>query len=222
MSEVGETSSREAAMGETIKLVSPLREQIRPILVSVPLLGLLTGVVFPLMLAAPARLLFRDQARGSLIVRDHRVVGSRLIGQENRGPGYFHPRPSAAGGGYDAAASTGTNLGPAHPRLLEDVRRRAEEYRRRNGLPVSTPVPIDAVTCSGSGLDPEISPANARLQLARVARERHLSVAVVQRLVAEHSYGRQLGILGAPRVSVLELNLALDRAAGRESPSPSR
>jgi K+-transporting ATPase ATPase C chain len=111
----------------------------------------------------------------------------------------------------------GTNLGPANPKLREDVRRRAEEYRRRNGLLAGTPIPIDAVTCSGSGLDPDISPANAELQVARVARQRHLSEAVVRRLVAGSTYGRQLGILGARRVSVLKLNLALDRVARLQS-----
>src|SRR5262249_27125209 len=141
------------------------------------------------------------------------VIGSRLIGQENRRPGYFHPRPSAAGAGYEGAASSGTNLGPAEPALQDAVRRRVSDYRRQNGLPVSTPIPIDAVTCSGSGLDPDISLADAALQVARVARERHLSESVVRRLVAAHTKGRQLAILGAPRVSVLELNLALDRSA---------
>jgi K+-transporting ATPase ATPase C chain len=197
-----------------------LREQLRPLVLSVPLLGILTGVLFPVLLALPARLFCPRQADGSLIVRSGVVVGSRLIGQDNTGPGYLHPRPSAAGNGYDASASSGTNLGPASPKLREDVRRRAEEFRRRNGLRAGTPIPIDAVTCSGSGLDPDISPANAELQVARVARQRQLSEAVVRRLVAESTYGRQLGILGARRVSVLELNLALDRVAGLQSQAP--
>jgi potassium-transporting ATPase KdpC subunit len=205
-----------------------LREQLRPALLSVPLLSLLTGLVFPIALAVPARLLFPSQSKGSLIVRDDIVVGSRLIGQISTRPGDFHPRPSAAGGGYDATASGGTNLGPANSKLRDGapddsatpkvdesfsgVRQLAEEFRRRNGLPGSTPLPIDAVTRSGSGLDPHISPSNAALQVARVARERNLSEKTVRQLVDEHTYGRQLGFLGSPRVSVLELNFALDRA----------
>ena len=203
-------------------------EQLRPALLSVPLLTLLTGVVFPLALAALARPLFPRQAGGSLIVRD-RVVGSELIGQDFTGPGYFHPRPSAAGRGYDAAASGGTNLGPANPKLRDGtrddpatpgvdesfagVRELAEGYRTRNGLAPDAAVPVDAVTRSGSGLDPHISPDNAALQVPRVARARRLSEEAVRRLVAEHTRGRQFGILGEPRVAVLPLNLALDRAA---------
>jgi K+-transporting ATPase ATPase C chain len=197
-----------------------LREQIRPILFSVPLLTLLTGVVYPLALAGPARLLFPRQCAGSLVVRDHVVVGSRLIAQSETRPGAFHPRPSAAGAGYDATASGGTNLGPSNPKLLQDVRQLAEDYRRQNGLPAGGPVPVDAVTRSGSGLDPHISPVNAALQVPRVARERCLSEEAVRRLVAEHTAGPQLGFLGAPQVSVLELNLALDKVTA--TPAPHR
>jgi K+-transporting ATPase ATPase C chain len=191
-------------------------------------LTLLTGVVFPLALAALACPLFPRQAGGSLLVRD-KVVGSELIGQDFTGEGYFHPRPSAAGRGYDAAASGGTNLAPTNPKLrdgTEDdpatpgadesfagVRELTEGYRARNGLPPDVAVPIDAVTRSGSGLDPHISPTNAALQVPRVARARRLSEEAVRRLVAEHTRGRQFGILGEPRVAVLPLNLALDRAA---------
>lgn len=190
-----------------------LRDQVRPALLSVLLLTLLTGVVFPLVLGVPARVLFRRQADGSLVTRDGLVVGSDLIGQNFTGPRYFHPRPSAAGDGYDGLASGGTNLGPANPKLRQAVRRRAEDYRRRNELPSHVPIPADAVTCSGSGLDPHISPANAALQVARVARARHLGEDVVRLLVAEHTSGRQLGFLGEPRVNGLALNLALDRKA---------
>jgi K+-transporting ATPase ATPase C chain len=210
------TPLTDGAAPETLRAppdVSGLREQLRPLLVGVPLLTFLTGVAFPLALAALARPLFPRQADGSLIVRDGAVVGSELIGQGFSGPGYFHPRPSAAGDGYDAASSGGSNLGPANPKLHEAVRRRAEDYRRKNGLAADAPVPADAVTCSGSGLDPHISPADAALQAPRVARERGLDEAAVRRLVAEHTSGRQFGFLGEPRVNVLPLNLALDRAA---------
>jgi len=203
--------------------------QLRPVLLSVPLLTLLTGVAFPFALAALARPLFPRQADGSLIVRDGVVVGSELIGQDFTVPGYFHPRPSAAGRGYDAAASGGTNLGTANPKLrygskddpatrdadesFAGVGELAEGYRARNGLAPGATVPMDAVTRSGSGLDPHISPANAALQVPRVARARRLSEAEVRRLVAKHTRGRQFGLLGEPRVAVLPLNLALDRAA---------
>jgi K+-transporting ATPase ATPase C chain len=197
-----------------------LREQLRPGLLSVPLLTLLTGAAFPLVLAALARPLFPHQADGSLIDCNGTVVGSELIGQYFSAPGYFQPRPSAAGDGYDPTASGGTNLGPANPKLHDDVRQRADDYRRRNRPPPDTPIPIDAVTCSGSGLDPHISPANAALQVPRVARERCLDEGAVRRLVAEHTSGCQLGFLGEPRVAVLPLNLALDRLAPLP-PAPS-
>jgi K+-transporting ATPase ATPase C chain len=162
---------------------------------------------------AVGRLLFRNAADGSLLRRDGIVIGSRLIGQDFTRPQYFHPRPSAAGTGYDGVSSGGTNFGPSNPKLIEDIRRLAEEYRRSNGLPQDAIVPIDAVTRSGSGLDPHISPANAALQVPRVARARALSEDVVRRLLSEHIQGRQFGFLGNPRVSVLDLNLALDQAA---------
>jgi K+-transporting ATPase ATPase C chain len=157
--------------------------------------------------------LFPRQAAGSLLTRGGIVVGSEFIGQNLTRPEYFQPRPSAAGAGYDGTASGGTNFGPSNPKLIEDVRRLAEDYRRNNGLPPDALVPIDAVTRSGSGLDPHISPLNAALQVPRVARARGLSQDAVRRLLADHTQGRQLGFLGDPRVSVLELNLALDRVA---------
>ena len=213
-------------------------EQLRPCLVSVPVLTLLTGVLFPAVLALPCRLLFPDQSDGSLVVRNGVVVGSALIGQANAAPGAFHPRPSAAGAGYDGVASGGANLGPSNPKLrdgapddratpgadesFEGVRQLAEGYRRRNGLGPGATVPADAVTRSGSGLDPHISPENAALQVARVARERGLGEAEVRRIVAGHTRGPQLGVFGAPRVSVLDLNLALDRASAPASPPPAR
>jgi K+-transporting ATPase ATPase C chain len=190
-----------------------LGEQLRPAILSVVSLTLLTGCVFPLVLFALGRLLFPDRANGSLLTRGGIVIGSEFIGQNFTRPEYFQPRPSAAGSGYDATSSGGTNLGPFNRRLIDDVRQLAEDYRRRNGLPPNATVPIDAVTSSGSGLDPHISPANAELQIGRVARARGLSEEAVRRLVADHTQGPQLGFMGSPRVSVLDLNLALDRAA---------
>jgi K+-transporting ATPase ATPase C chain len=194
-------------------LTPKLREQLRPAFLGVFWLTLLTGCVFPLGLFALGHLLFPRQAAGSLLTRGGIVVGSEFIGQTFTRPEYFHPRPSAAGSGYDGTASGGTNLGPSNPKLIEDTRRLAEDYRKSNGLPPDAIVPIDAVTRSGSGLDPHISPANAALQLPRVARARGLNQDAVRRLLADHTQARQLGFLGDPRVSVLDLNLALDRVA---------
>jgi potassium-transporting ATPase KdpC subunit len=209
--------------------------QLRVATLSVLWLTVLSGVIFPLAVAGLAWPLFPHRAGGSLIVLD-RVVGSELIGQDFTGPGYFHPRPSAAGHGYDAASSGGTNLGPANPKLRDGskddpatpavdesfagVHELAEAYRARNGLAPDAAVPVDAVTRSGSGLDPSISPANAALQIRRVARARGLSEEAVRRLLAEHTRGRQFGIFGEPTVAVLPLNLALDKAAF-ETPSAS-
>jgi len=192
-------------------IVVKLREHLRLAVVSVLSLTLLTGCIFPLVLFALGRLLFAGQAAGSLVTRSGVVIGSRLIGQDFTRPEYFHPRPSAAGSGYDGASSGGTNFGPSNRKLIESVRKLAEDYRRSNGLPQDATVPIDAVTSSGSGLDPHISPENAALQVPRVARARGLSEDVVRRLLADHTQGRQLGFMGNPRVSVLDLNLALDR-----------
>jgi potassium-transporting ATPase KdpC subunit len=219
------------------QFIAAVVEQLRPALLSVLLLTLLSGILFPLVLAALARPLFPHQASGSLIVREG-VIGSELIGQDFTGPNYFHPRPSAAGSGYDAATSGGTNLGPANAKLRDGakddhatssvdesftgVRELAEAYRIRNGLAPDAAVPVDAVTRSGSGLDPHISPANAALQVARVAHARRLSEESIRHLLAEHTHGRQFGILGEPRVSVLALNLALDEAALTTPSTPAR
>jgi K+-transporting ATPase ATPase C chain len=212
MSQFDEPPPRTATASTPPPILGDLRSQLRPFLLGVPLLTLLTGAAFPLVLAVLARPLFPHQADGSLVARDNVVVGSELIGQKFSGAGYFHPRPSAAGDGYDATASGGSNLGPANPKLRDGLRELAEAYRRTNP-PDDFPVPIDAVTRSGSGLDPHISPANADLQVPRVARARGLTDKEVRRLVGEHTHGRQLGLLGEPRVNVLTLNLALDRAA---------
>jgi K+-transporting ATPase ATPase C chain len=156
--------------------------------------------------------LFPEKSGGSLVRQDGRVVGSRLIAQAFIGPRYFHPRPSAAGRGYDAARSGGTNLGPTSKTLMEAVGRGAVRYREENGLPPDALVPADAVTSSGSGLDPHISPENARLQAGRVAGARGLPEARILELVRACTEGRTLGFLGQPRVNVLRLNLALDGA----------
>jgi K+-transporting ATPase ATPase C chain len=191
-----------------------VRRQLVPALVAFLVLTLLTGVAYPLAVTGIAQVAFPGRADGSLVERDGVVVGSRLIGQQFAGARWFHPRPSAAGDGYDAMASSASNLGPTNPVLLDDVRRRAAAYRRENGLPPGAPVPQDAVTSSGSGLDPEISVANARIQAARVARARGLPLANVLALVAQHTDGRALGFLGEPGVNVLELDLALDGSPG--------
>ena len=196
-----------------VSAIKKLREQVWPAVVSVISLTLLTGGVFPLVLFAIGRLLYPGQAGGSVVILNGVVVGSRLIGQDFTRPEYFHPRPSAAGAGYDGTSSGGTNLGPSNPKLIESVRRLAEDYRKSNGLPPDAIVPIDAVTRSGSGLDPHISPANAALQIARVARARSFNAEDVRRLVQAHTQGQQLGFMGNPRVSILDLNLALDQAA---------
>ena len=200
-------------------------QQLRPALLAVLVLTLLTGCGFPLLLFAIARPLFPHQAGGSLLARGGLIIGSRLIGQEFTRPEYFQSRPSAAGSGYDGTASGGTNLGPNNPKLkngaadFTGIQQLAEEYRRHNNLAPDTPIPIDAVTRSGSGLDPDISPANAALQIPRVARARGLSEEAVGRLVARHTTARQFGFLGDPRVSVLELNLALDQLSNQTAPS---
>jgi len=198
-----------------------LREQLRPAVFSVLVLTILTGCVFPLLLFAIGTPLFPRQAAGTLIVRGATVIGSALIGQDFTRPEYFHSRPSAAGAGYDATASGGTDLGPNNPKLkngaagFASIRQLAAEYRQSNGLPPDARVPIDAVTRSASGLDPDISPANAMLQAARVAHARGLGADSVRRLVADYTEGRQLGFLGNRRVPVLELNLAVDRMSSQ-------
>ena len=187
--------------------------QVRPALVLFGLLTILTGVIYPAAITAVAQTVFRSQANGSLIETDGKVVGSRLIGQPFDSPRYFWPRPSATGPGpYNAAASTGSNLGPTNPALLDAVKGRVEAIRREH--PDQTgPIPADLVTASASGLDPHISPAAAEYQVTRVAKARGLSPDAVRRLVADHTEGRTLGLLGEPRVNVLRLNLALDESS---------
>jgi K+-transporting ATPase ATPase C chain len=189
-----------------------MRRQLVPALVVFLSLTVLVGVVYPLAVTAVARIAFPSQSQGSLIRRGGVIVGSRLFGQTFSGPRYFQSRPSAAGSGYDGTASAASNLGPTSPELLAELRVRIAAYRRLNDLAPGTAVPIDAVTASGSGLDSEISPANARLQAPRVARTRALPLTRVLILVRESTHARSLGFLGEPGVNVLELNLALDRA----------
>jgi K+-transporting ATPase ATPase C chain len=191
-----------------------LKNQLRPAIVVTAILMVITGLLYPGVVTAVAQLLFPRQANGSLVVVGDRVVGSTLIGQSFAGARYFHPRPSAAGAGYDDTLSTGTNLGPTSAKLADTLIAQAVDSAVRLDGAVKGRVPSDLVTSSGSGLDPHISPASAALQVARVARERGLDTALVRRLVAGHTEPRQFGVLGERRVNVLLLNLALDSVRG--------
>ena len=202
-------------------------QQLRPALMSVLAFAILTGGVFPAIVWGISQAAFHKQANGSLIKSGDTVIGSELIGQGFAKPEYFHPRPSAAGGGYDATSSGGTNLGPTSDKLINGIHKKtadgkddpgnfdgvkdlAAAYRTENGLATDAPIPADAVTRSASGLDPEISPENAAIQAARVAKARHIGVDQETGLITANTRGRDLFVLGEPRVNVLLLNRALD------------
>jgi K+-transporting ATPase ATPase C chain len=191
---------------------------LRPALVSMGLFTVILGVAYPLAVTGVAQAVLPEQAGGSLIRRDGQVVGSALIGQSFAQPGYLHGRPSAAGSdGYDASASSGSNLGPLNEDLIARVKASANDLRPEAG---GKPIPADAVTTSASGLDPDISPAYADIQAARIATARGASVERVQQVIRANTRDRTLGVLGQPRVNVLETNLALDEAFGRRQPPP--
>jgi K+-transporting ATPase ATPase C chain len=171
---------------------------------------ILLGLVYPLVITGLARVFFPNKANGQIIYRNGEAIGSRIIAQPFAAAKYFHPRPSAAGNGYDAANSGGTNLGPTNQKLIDRVRSDAATLQQENP---NQPVPVDLITTSASGLDPEISPAGAEFQIPRVARARNLPESKIRELVQKHTHQRDLGLLGEPRVNVLELNLALDELA---------
>jgi K+-transporting ATPase ATPase C chain len=191
-----------------------LRNQLRPAIVITVLMIVITGIIYPGVVTGVAQIVFPRQANGSLVSAKGRVVGSALIGQTFAQPYYFHPRPSGAGSGYVGDSSSGTNKGPTDRKLADTLIASAIDSAIVQDGAVKGSIPGDMVTSSGSGLDPHISPDNAALQAARVARARHLSVEQVQALVAAHTEGRQFGFFGEPRVNVLTLNLALDSAFG--------
>jgi K+-transporting ATPase ATPase C chain len=187
-----------------------MASELRPAILLTLILTVLTGIVYPLAMTGLMQMVFPHQANGSLITHGESVVGSGLIGQNFKGDGYFHPRPSAAGNdGYDANASGGSNLGPNDAGLLKRIGESAQQLSSESP---GAAIPVDLVTTSGSGLDPHISPEAAELQVARVAKARKLPQDHVREIVHAHVAGRQFGMLGEPRVNVLELNLALDEA----------
>jgi K+-transporting ATPase ATPase C chain len=210
-------------MNQATQASKPYTGLTRPVIVSAVFCMLLTGLAYPAITTLVANVLFPNQAQGSLVERDGTVIGSAVIGQNFVDPKYFQGRPSATVGTdpkdpsksvsqpYNSGLSNGSNQGPTNQKLLDDVKARAIAYRSANGLPADARVPVDAVTASASGLDPEISVANARLQGRRISAQRKLPPEQIERLIGENTAGRTLGILGEPRINVLQINLALDK-----------
>lgn len=197
-------------------------KDLRTAIIAFIAITLLTGLVYPYAITGIAQVVFNRQANGSLVSVNGQDVGSSLVGQNFASPAYFHPRPSAAGAdGYDGSASSGSNLGPSSQVLATAVAGRADAVRQEDGLAADAKVPVDAVTASGSGLDPHISPAYAQIQIARVAQSRNVSEPQVKNLVDKYTDGSTLGVLGEARVNVLRLNLALDSAFGAPPPQPT-
>jgi K+-transporting ATPase ATPase C chain len=184
-----------------------MKQHLRIAIIMTLVTTVLFGVIYPLAVTGLAQLFFPARANGSLITSGGKIIGSQLLGQSFSSPGYFHSRPSSAGDGYDANSSGGSNLGPTNHQLLDRVKSDVEKLHAENP---GTPIPVDLVTSSASGLDPDISPAAADFQAPRIARERRLSEAAVRALIQQHTQPRTFGILGESRVNVLELNLALD------------
>jgi K+-transporting ATPase ATPase C chain len=188
-----------------------MRQQIAPAFRLMLVLTVLTGLIYPGVVTALAQIIFHWQANGSMLKVEGKEIGSALIGQNFTKPEYFHPRPSAAGNdGYDATASTGSNYGPTSQKLIDRAKASVEQFRKENP-DYTRPIPADLLTASGSGLDPDISPASAEAQAARVAKARGISLEQVNQLITQNTRGPDLGFLGEPRVNVLELNLDLDR-----------
>jgi len=198
-----------------------LRNQLRPAILMTLVLCVITGLIYPGVVTGLAQLLFPRQANGSLVTVNGKVVGSAIIGQPFTQPYYFHPRPSAAGNGYDDTLSGGTNLGPTSAKLADTLIAGAVDSAVKNDGAVKGKIPSDMVTSSASGVDPHISPANALLQVPRVAKARGVSDAAVRALVERHIEGRQFGFFGEPRVNVLLLNIAVDSAFPRPAPAPT-
>ena len=185
--------------------------QLRPAVVVLVAMTVLCGFVYPMAVTAVTQVAFHNKANGSIVKRDGKAVGSALLGQSFAGAQWFHSRPSSAGAGYDAMASSGSNLGPLNEDYLKTVAARVSIYRTENGLGADAPVPVDAVTASGSGLDPQISVANARLQAPRIASERKIEARLVLQVISQSPTTRALGFLGDDGVNVLQANLALDK-----------
>jgi K+-transporting ATPase ATPase C chain len=206
-------STPNATAGDPVRRES-VSQVLRTAGLMIVVMTVLTGIIYPLVVTGMSQALFNDQANGSMIERDGQVVGSELIGQDFFGTaGYFWGRPSAAGAGYDANLSSGSNLGPTNPALLERIDETIAELEAAHPERAGQPIPVDLVTASGSGLDPHITPAAAEYQVPRIARERGMSEDQVRELVEDATDGRSLGIFGEEHVNVLTLNLALDEAA---------